>query len=256
VKFTEAGLVTLSVTRRGDRVRFEVLDTGDGFDADQKANLFQRFRQADNSATRKHGGAGLGLAICNDYVRLMGGQLSCDSTPGEGSVFRFTLDLPLLEGRVEPVAAPAAEPPGGAPNNDFMVLIVDDNAVNRQVMELMLESVGIGHASAQDGREGLEAMKTGAFDAVLMDIQMPVMDGLEATRRIRDWEKSTHRPRAPILIVSANCLPQHVDDGRAAGADAHLNKPVSAAELVGALQTQLQAAADEAADDEPSAATG
>jgi two-component system, sensor histidine kinase len=103
---------------------------------------------------------------------------------------------------------------------------------------------------------GVEAMKTGAVDAVLMDIQMPVMDGLEATRRIRDWERSTHRPRSPILIVSANCLPQHVDDGRAAGADAHLNKPVSAAELVGALQSQMQAAASQRIADEPSAATG
>jgi signal transduction histidine kinase/AmiR/NasT family two-component response regulator len=258
VKFTEAGLVTLSVTRRGDRVRFEVVDTGEGFDAEQKANLFQRFRQADNSATRKHGGAGLGLAICNDFVRLMGGQLTCDSTPGEGSVFRFTLDLPIHEGGAEPIVAakPAAELPQGPPNNDFMVLIVDDNAVNRQVMELILESVGIGHASVQDGREGVEAMKTGAFDAVLMDIQMPVMDGLEATRRIRDWERSTHRPRSPILIVSANCLPQHVDDGRAAGADAHLNKPVSAAELVGALQSQMQVAASQRIADEPSEATG
>jgi signal transduction histidine kinase/AmiR/NasT family two-component response regulator len=257
VKFTEAGLVTLSVTRRGDRVRFEVVDTGEGFDAEQKANLFQRFRQADNSATRKHGGAGLGLAICNDYVRLMGGQLTCDSTPGEGSVFRFTLDLPLCEGRAEPVVAAAPAPvPQGPPGNDFMVLIVDDNAVNRQVMELILESVGIGHVSVRDGQEGVEAMKTGAFDAVLMDIQMPVMDGLEATRRIRDWERSTHRPRSPILIVSANCLPQHVDDGRAAGADAHLNKPVSAAELVGALQSQMRAVAIQKIADEPSAATG
>ena len=94
-------------------------------------------------------------------------------------------------------------------------------------------------------------MKTGAFDAVLMDIQMPVMDGLEAIRRIRDWERSTHRPRAPILIVSANCLPQHVDEGRAAGADAHLNKPISAAELVGALQSQMVAAANASVEEEP-----
>jgi signal transduction histidine kinase/NO-binding membrane sensor protein with MHYT domain/FixJ family two-component response regulator len=246
VKFTEAGLVTLSATRQGDRVCFEVVDTGAGFDAEQRAKLFQRFSQADNSATRKHGGAGLGLAICSDYVRLMGGHLSCDSTPGDGSVFRFTLHLPRVTARAEAAAAvrPAPAPASaGSADHDFMVLIVDDNPVNRQVMELILESVGIGHASVQDGREGVEAMKTGAFDAVLMDIQMPVMDGLEATRRIRDWERSTHRPRAPILIVSANCLPQHVDDGRAAGADAHLNKPVSAAELVGALQGQMQAAA-------------
>jgi signal transduction histidine kinase/NO-binding membrane sensor protein with MHYT domain len=111
VKFTEAGMVTLSVTRRGDQVCFEVVDTGAGFDAEQKAMLFQRFSQADSSATRKHGGAGLGLALSNDYVRLMGGQLACDSTPGEGTVFRFTLDLPRLKGRAKPAAAAAPPAP-------------------------------------------------------------------------------------------------------------------------------------------------
>jgi signal transduction histidine kinase/ActR/RegA family two-component response regulator len=241
VKFAEAGQVTLSATRQGDRVRFEVRDTGAGFDADQKAVLFQRFRQADNTATRKHGGAGLGLAICDEYVRLMGGLIDCDSIPGQGAVFGFVLDLPPIAEAAGDVAAMAAAPEPSAPAGDFMVLIVDDNPVNRQVMELILDSVGVGHVSAGDGREGVEAMKAGSFDAVLMDIQMPVMDGFEATRRIREWEASTERPRAPILIVSANCLPQHIDDGRAAGADAHLNKPISATELVSALQTQLLA---------------
>ena len=244
IKFTETGEVTLSASRHGDQVRFEVRDTGAGFDAAQKDALFQRFQQADNSATRKHGGAGLGLAICDEYVRLMGGQIACDSTPGQGSVFGFALDLPRLADAVqaEPEAMPAVakEAAQDADGGDFMVLIVDDNPVNRRVMELILDSVGIGHASAEDGQEGVEAMKSGAYDAVLMDIQMPVMDGFEATRRIREWEVDTERPRAPILIVSANCLPQHVDDGRAAGADAHLNKPISAAELVGALQSQMQ----------------
>jgi signal transduction histidine kinase/ActR/RegA family two-component response regulator len=240
IKFTEAGEVTLSASRRGDEVRFEVRDTGAGFDAEQKAKLFQRFQQADNSATRKHGGAGLGLAICDQYVRLMGGQIACDSNPGQGSMFGFALDLPVLAESLDQAAeSGAASDEAETQAGDFMVLIVDDNPVNRQVMELILDSVGIGHASAEDGHEGVEAMKNGSFDAVLMDIQMPVMDGFEATRRIREWEANTERPRAPILIVSANCLPQHVDDGRAAGADAHLNKPVSAAELVNALQSQL-----------------
>jgi signal transduction histidine kinase/AmiR/NasT family two-component response regulator len=240
IKFTEAGEVVLSASRRGDEVRFEVRDTGAGFDAARKEALFQRFQQADNSATRKHGGAGLGLAICDEYVRLMGGQIACDSNPGQGSVFGFALDLPkLADSALEAADEPQAEEMAQA-GGDFMVLIVDDNAVNRRVMELILDSVGIGHASAEDGQEGVEAMKSGAYDAVLMDIQMPVMDGFEATRRIREWEVDTERPRAPILIVSANCLPQHVDDGRAAGADAHLNKPISAAELVGALQSQMQ----------------
>ncbi len=247
IKFTEAGEVTLAAARRGDQVRFEVRDTGAGFDADQKALLFQRFQQADNSATRKHGGAGLGLAICDEYVRLMGGEIACDSNPGQGSVFGFAIDLPPIADDVAPQAGPdgdvAAQDSAAqdaAADGEFMVLIVDDNATNRKVMELILDSVGIGHVSAEDGREGVEAMKSGAYDAVLMDIQMPVMDGFEATRRIREWEATTARPRAPILIVSANCLPQHVDKGLDAGADAHLAKPISATELVSALQSQIQ----------------
>ncbi|HEX4710738.1 ATP-binding protein [Phenylobacterium sp.] len=239
IKFTETGEVVLRAARTGDRVRFEVRDSGAGFDAALKATIFQRFRQGDSSATRKHGGVGLGLPLCDEYVRLMGGELTCDSRPGEGSVFRFTLDLPLRAAPSAPVAAAVlAAPAVGA----CKVLVVDDNPVNRQVMELILGSAGIAHVSAQDGREGVEAMKAGDFDAVLMDIQMPVMDGLEATRRIRDWERATRRRPSPILIVSANCLKEHVEAGRAAGADGHLNKPISAAELLTALETHMSAA--------------
>jgi signal transduction histidine kinase/ActR/RegA family two-component response regulator len=244
IKFTEAGEVVLSAERDGTCVRFAVRDTGPGFDAAQRETLFQRFRQADNSQTRKHGGAGLGLAICDQYVRLMGGTLACDSTPGQGAVFGFALDLPLgaeAAEAAEPGAAPASAPEATAPDAGYRVLVVDDNAVNRQVIELILGSVGVEHASAQDGAEGLAAMMTGEFDAVLMDIQMPVMDGFEATRRIRAWERTTERPRAPILMVSANCLKEHVDAGQAAGADGHLSKPISAVELVTALETQMAA---------------
>nr|MEA2798432.1 hypothetical protein [Phenylobacterium sp.] len=238
IKFTEAGEVTLSVERTGERVRFEVRDTGVGLDEASKASLFQRFRQADSSATRRHGGAGLGLALCAEYVSMMGGNLTCDSTPGRGSVFAFELELPALT----PEAVSAGPAPDGAAPERFNVLVVDDNPVNRQVMELILGSVGIDHASAKDGREAVEAMTTGEFDAVLMDIQMPVMDGLEATRRIRAWERGTQRRRAPILIVSANCLKEHVDAGRAAGADDHINKPISAAQLITSLETHMAAA--------------
>jgi signal transduction histidine kinase/NO-binding membrane sensor protein with MHYT domain/CheY-like chemotaxis protein len=238
IKFTDAGEVALTAVRTGDRVDFEVRDSGAGFDASEKAALFQRFRQADSSATRKHGGAGLGLAICDEYVRLMGGELACESAPGAGATFQFSLDLPPRAAPISPGVF-SAQPERA--QETFAVLIVDDNPVNRQVMALILDSVGIEHASAQNGAEGVEAMQTGAFDAVLMDIQMPVMDGLEATRRIRAWEHSVDRRRAPILIVSANCLKEHVDAGRAAGADGHLSKPISAAELVTSLETQVAA---------------
>ena len=239
IKFTEAGEVALALSRDGDQLRFEVRDTGPGFDAALKARIFQRFSQADGSATRRQGGAGLGLAICDEYVRLMGGALECESTPGEGSVFGFTLDLPARE-------ATKSEPAVERPVGRFRVLVVDDNAVNRQVLELVLESIGVECACVEDGRQAVEAMMTEGFDAALMDIQMPVMDGLEATRRIRTWEAETRRPRAPILMVSANCMKEHVDAGRAAGADGHLNKPIVVADLVGMLAPHMAAAEQKA----------
>jgi signal transduction histidine kinase/CheY-like chemotaxis protein len=244
VKFTEAGEAVLSLTRRGDAVRFQVRDTGVGFDEETKAELFQRFQQADGAATRRHGGMGLGLAICDRYVGLMGGELDCESRPGAGSTFEFTLALPALaavESLAEPSDAAAPTPSG------FRVLVVDDNPVNRQVLQLVLDAIGVAHEAAENGLEGVEAATRGGFDAVLMDIQMPVMDGFEATRRIRDWEARTGRPRTPLYIVSANCLKEHVDAGRAAGADGHMNKPIVVAELVAALQPHLDAAARRAA---------
>jgi len=242
VKFTEAGKVTISVSRQGDQVTFQVRDTGVGFDAALKADLFGRFRQADDSSTRKHGGAGLGLAICQQYVQLMGGQLDAESAPGRGAAFAFTLDLPPLPAPAE--ADPSADIAEPEPEADarFRVLVVDDNPVNRQVLGLILDSVGIEHAEAEDGRAGVEATVTGGFDAVLMDIQMPVMDGFEAIRRIRKWEGDTARARLPIYIVSANCLQEHVNEGAAAGADGHLSKPVSVAQLIGALEPHAAAA--------------
>jgi len=238
VKFTDAGEVALRVSRTGDRVTFAVRDTGVGFDERGKGALFGRFEQADDSSTRRHGGAGLGLAICREYVSLMGGELDCVSTPGLGSTFAFTLDL----ARLPDAEAVPARRAGPAEPGRFRVLVVDDNEVNRQVLGLILDAAGIEHAAVEDGRAALEAAETGAFDAVLMDIQMPVMDGLEATRRIRTWEAAVGRPRMPIFIVSANGLQEHVDAGVAAGADGHLNKPVSAPQLLGALEPHATAA--------------
>jgi len=238
VKFTEAGEAVLRLDRQGDRVTFQVRDTGVGFDAALKAELLGAFGQADDSSTRQYGGAGLGLAICREYVALMGGELDCESTPGQGSTFTFSLDLPALSEEA------AAEPHGLAYDADEVersvrVLIVDDNDINRQVMGLILDSAGIEHADAENGLLGVEAALTGRFDAILMDIQMPVMDGFEATRRIRAWEAEQGRQRMPILIVSANGLQEHVEEGARAGADGHLNKPVSVPQLLGALEQHV-----------------
>ena len=240
VKFTDAGHVAIVLDRAGDRVTFQVRDTGAGFDDALKATLFGRFQQADDSSTRKHGGAGLGLAISREYVRLMGGELDCASTPGKGSTFVFALDLPARPAVEALMPAEAIQPSGEA--GQFRVLIVDDNEINRQVLGLILDSAGIEYADAEDGQQGVEAATTGRFDAVLMDIQMPVMDGFEATRRIRAWEAGASRPRMPIYIVSANGLQEHVEAGIAAGADGHLNKQVSVPQLLGVLEPHVNAA--------------
>ena len=239
IKFTEVGEVVIAVSRAGERLTFEVGDTGVGFDDATKAGLFQRFQQGDESSTRQHGGAGLGLAICQEYVRLMGGELDCESNPGVGSIFSFTVDMPALARPAETIATQVG---ASEASGRFCVLVVDDNAVNRQVLGLILDSVGIEHAEAADGLEGLEAVTSGGFDAVLMDLQMPVMDGFEAMRRIRAWESQSGRPRLPIYVVSANGLQEHVDAGVAAGADGHLNKPVSVSQLLQALEPHAAAA--------------
>lgn len=146
----------------------------------------------------------------------------------------------------EPAAAPSPESEAAEPSpyalsesrqtpDSFSVLIVDDNAINRQVLEMILDSVNIPHASVENGLEAVEAMSNCAYDAVLMDLQMPVMDGFEATRHIREMEQQADSPPATIIVVSANCLDEHVVAGREAGADAHLAKPISAGALIGEL---------------------
>ena len=233
IKFTEAGEITLTALREGDEVTFAVTDTGVGIDAEFRDRLFGRFQQADDSGTRRHGGAGLGLAICHEYVALMGGRLACDSEPGVGSTFFFTLELAAIAAP-EPVAAPPgqAAPADADRTGPFRVLVVDDNAINRQVLGMILEAAGVEHHDVADGAQAVDAVGSAAFDAILMDIQMPVMDGLEATRRIREMERTWQRPRAPIIIVSANGLQEHVDAGMAAGADGYLTKPISPTQVI------------------------
>ena len=254
VKFTEAGGVTLAAraTSAGN-FRIEVRDTGIGFDPSQKERLFERFAQADGSATRRFGGAGLGLAIARECAAILQGQLDCHSSPGEGSV--FTLDVPLRStGEVATAPAPPTEQrTTEAPTADaeaetpFRVLIVDDNATNRHVLELILSQIGAELVSVEDGRQAVDAYAERPFDVVLMDIQMPVMDGLAATREIRRIEQDRGAPRTPVVIVSANCQPEHIQAGREAGADDHLAKPVNAAALMSALEAACEPAERQAA---------
>ncbi len=235
--FTERGQVRVAVRRVGEaRFGVEVSDTGVGFDEFMKARMFEAFSQEDDSDTRRFGGAGLGLAVARRLAAELGGTLDAHSKPGEGSVFRFEIELATAGAEVEPEKAGEAAGADEA-EESLCVLIVDDNAMNRKVLELILEPLGVSWLSVEDGCQAVEAARSQTFTAILMDIQMPVMDGLTATREIRRIEREADRPAVPVIIVSASCQPEHLEAGRDAGAQRHLGKPVSPQALIEALNT-------------------
>ena len=239
VKFTDQGYVTLDVTLAADgAARLSVTDTGIGFDATEKARIFDRFQQADASFTRRFGGTGLGLAISRELVELMGGALSCDSVPGMGSTFWFTLPLVAHHDALT-VTAPeeVAQPTDGIPR----ILVADDHPTNRKIVELMLADLA-EIFTAENGREAVDVYKVAAPDLILMDMQMPVMDGLAAVREIRALEAKTDSGRAPIIMLTANARPEHVRASREAGADLHLEKPITSALLFAAITKAFEVA--------------
>ncbi|MBV9510148.1 MAG: response regulator [Caulobacteraceae bacterium] len=244
VKFTEQGRVVLraGLAEDGEAYRFEVEDTGVGFDPADAERLFARFEQADSSNTRQHGGLGLGLSICRHLAELMGGTISALARPGEGAV--FTLLLPLPPAAEATPALDAAEAEGELCDEDeapLRVLVTDDNPTNRMVAELIMNSIGAEVVCAENGKEAVEAVEQLPFDVVLMDLQMPVMDGLAAIRAIRQRETAMGLPRVPVVVVSANVMREQRDESAAAGADDHLGKPFRAEELIAAVARAVQA---------------
>jgi CheY-like chemotaxis protein len=239
LKFTTEGAVRMSVSALdGDRIAFRVSDTGVGFDAEQKARIFQRFQQADGSITRRFGGTGLGLAISTALVDLMGGSLDCDGAPGEGASFWFDIPLPPAEGEAV-AAAPATGRVGDIAAAPLRVLLADDHPANRKVVEIMLSATAMELVAVDDGRQAVDAFADGGFDLVLMDMQMPVMDGLTATREIRALEAERGLKRTPVLMLTANAMAEHVEAGVLAGADGHLTKPITLAGLFAAISAAL-----------------
>lgn len=221
VKFTKQGGVTLTLERRGKTLAVIVRDTGIGIAAADMGRLFKRFSQIDSSMTRAHGGSGLGLAISQGLVQQMGGEITVESVVGEGS--SFTVTLPLIEagmpeGRTEQPAAGAAMAPKGA-----RVLVVEDSVQNQDLIRAVLTRAGYDCQSAMDGAEGLAAAQAGNVDLVIMDMQMPRMDGITATAAIRALAGAAGR--VPVLALSANARPDQVEAMTRAGADRHLAKP-------------------------------
>ena len=241
IKFTEAGVVEVSasVVREGV-MRLSVRDSGVGFDAADKARVFRRFEQADGSITRRFGGTGLGLAICRQLAELMGGDLDCTSAPGKGSTFWADLPLTLAEAaQAAPVDDQAATGFDGA----LRVLVADDHATNRKVVDLILTGAGAETTCVEDGAQAMDAFRAGVFDLVLMDMQMPVLDGLSAVRGIRAWEAEQGRPRTLIMMLTANTMPEHVSAGIESGADGHISKPITASRLLAAVEDALNSLA-------------
>jgi CheY-like chemotaxis protein len=233
LKFTQSGRVTLTVARGAldDRCYFEVRDTGVGFEPRDAERLFDRFEQADGSITRQFGGTGLGLAICRQLAGLMGGMISAAGQPGVGAVFTLVLPLRTAETAEE---APPPQRPAAAPGA-LRVLVADDNPTNRMVAELILATVGASVATVENGRQAVEATAASPFDVVLMDLQMPEMDGLTAIRAIRAREAGEGAQRTPIVVLSANVMRDHVEASAAAGADGHIGKPFRAEDLIAAV---------------------
>jgi CheY-like chemotaxis protein len=241
VKFTEAGEVRLDVdlTAAGS-VRFAVSDTGIGFDEDVRRRLFRRFEQADASIRRRFGGTGLGLAISRSLIELMGGIIEVRSTPGQGSVFMATVPLAAATettaADAEPDAVEALDITGAR------VLLAEDHPTNQKVVQLVLESVGVEPVIVENGALALEALKAQPFDVVLMDMQMPELDGLSATSQLRAWEHEHGAPRTPVIMLTANALDEHVRASLEAGADLHLSKPIRADALIEAILIAMSGA--------------
>ncbi|MEZ0374433.1 MAG: ATP-binding protein, partial [Candidatus Sericytochromatia bacterium] len=240
VKFTHRGEVELQVNFIAqpdgqNLLQFRISDTGIGISEDQLENIFKPFTQADGSTTRKFGGTGLGLSIAKQLVMLMGSELSCQSVPGQGSVFAFGL---VLEMPGQGLVGSAAQAPTGPASAEELlqadrkarILMVEDNLINQVVAEAILLKLGYEVVAAENGFEALKELTKSDFDLVLMDCQMPEMDGYEATRRIRRGEGGT-RPMIPIIAVTAHTLVGDREKCLAAGMDDYLAKPVDPEQL-------------------------
>jgi signal transduction histidine kinase/AmiR/NasT family two-component response regulator len=249
LKFTDAGEIRVQIERSGAKdVRITIADTGVGIEAAHLERIFGKFEQADVSSTRRYGGTGLGLAICRDLCGLMGGSITAQSEPGRGTRILITLPLPKPAGR--PRAVPQ-EPTANADEDmdvgGLRVLAAEDNTVNQLVLKTLLAQIGIEPTIVENGALAVEAWATCDFDLILMDIQMPQMDGMEATRAIRAEEAKTGRRRIPIIALTANAMAHQVAEYAGAGIDAHIPKPLDVRALKATIKT-LMARPPETAD--------
>ena len=246
LKFTEAGRVSVAVRRVEHQLELVVCDNGIGMTPEAAANVFGSFTQADASTTRRFGGTGLGLSICHKLVEIMTGDIRVDSEPGVGSTFTVRLTIPWLSD-----AAPEAEArqtahhqiaEADAAAEPLRVLAAEDNSVNRLVLKTLLHQVGVDPHIVEDGAQCVEAWRSGHWDMILMDVHMPVLDGIGATRAIRDEEAATARAHTPIIALTANAMAHQVAEYQTVGMDGHVSKPIEMAKLLEVMDRVLSAA--------------
>ncbi|MBF0357642.1 MAG: PAS domain S-box protein [Magnetococcales bacterium] len=246
LKFTDNGKVTITVgAQNEDLIRFSVSDTGIGIEKSKLAHIFAPFRQADDSTSRRFGGTGLGLSICSQLVKAMGGTIKVESDVGKGSTFLFTARLPGSKDAIsddKPAHVVRAKERAvnleqSALEKSLKILLVDDAEDNRMVITSYLNKSSYQIIEAVNGEEAVRMFKSSTFDIVLMDMQMPVLDGIGATIQIRAWEKEQGRSITPIIALTANAMREDIDRTVAAGCDFHLSKPIGKARLVDVIRS-------------------
>ena len=240
IKFTERGQVVLTVDAvAADRLRFAVSDTGIGIPADKLSFIFENFTQGDSTITRKFGGTGLGLSICRRLVDMMDGRFHVTSTLGVGSTFEFTVRLPRVSETVAPLSdshiRQQTKPSSASSARPFRILVVDDLEDNRTIVTHYLKNSPYVIETAENGHIALDKFQANPYDLVLMDVQMPIMDGLQATSAIRQWERTHHRTPIPILALTAHALKEEEKKSLDAGCTAHLTKPIKKQVLLRAI---------------------
>jgi signal transduction histidine kinase/CheY-like chemotaxis protein len=237
LKFTQEGSVKarFELADAGG-LRLSVADTGIGIPSDKMPLLFEKFTQADSSTTRRYGGTGLGLAICRELAQLMHGSISVLSEEGKGST--FFAELPLGRGGVMETAV-VAPAPAEMESRSIRLLAAEDNPVNQKVLQAIVEPMDVELIIVGDGRAAVEAWRKESYDLILMDIQMPIMDGIAAAKAIRAAELKDRLPRTPILALTANAMVHQIEEYMAAGMDGHVSKPIEIAKLYDALNRAL-----------------
>jgi len=237
IKFTNSGKITLNIKPSSkDKIQFEVIDTGIGLTQEQQNKLFQAFTQADGSITRKYGGTGLGLVITKSLVELMNGKIELISEEGKGAEFIFEIELENRDNHNNFEKDNKKEGVKMGENYNFKgkVLLVEDNKMNRMVIHLLFEKFNIELDDAFNGKEAVEKFKQNHYDMILMDIQMPIMNGYEATKLIREIDSNI-----PIIALSANSMKEDIEKSLEVGMNEHLAKPINMEQLLKILKKYL-----------------